>query len=83
MLQDLQVPSGIEGDFVVGNPQGSLLQFRQSTKLNDWHFVEPQCLGGKQPSMASNQLQTFIDQDWIGEAKATMEAWICSIWRLG
>ena len=67
LLEQVEVPPGIEGDLVVGQAQGALLGLAQADQLDRRHLGQAQRSGRAQPSVAGDNAAFRITQDRIGE----------------
>lgn len=67
--QDLEIPSGIEGDLVIGKPKCLLLRLGQASQCNRWNIGQAEFFGGSQSSVTRDEHARFVDQDRIGESE--------------
>jgi hypothetical protein len=67
--QQLPVPSGVEGELVVGQHIGAPLSRAQMSQAHRRDAVQAEQLCGLDPAVAGNDLAVLSDQNWIGEAE--------------
>lgn len=66
-LEDLEVPTCIERDLVVSEPQRLLLRFAEPGQLNHRNFGKLHRLGCEQPAMSGDQPALGIREDRVGK----------------
>ena len=67
--QDLPIPPGVLGKFVVGQDIGPALGGAQVRQTKSGHLGAAQELGGLDPPVAGYDLVLVRDQDWVREAE--------------
>ena len=65
--QHLGIPSGVVGQFVVGNDVCAFLRFGEMLDLDGWNFGDAELASGGDPSVAGNYRVRLVDEDWTGE----------------